>query len=203
MTLRIIIFLLLVLSASKSEAQIKKAFKFSTFYVAANGGTSLSDEDVYSVEGSTLIYDTIFTPYDYSLTMGIRKIKRFGYEGSTPFKDGTETSFSDAANVGLSPFEFLFEVDYKRQEGIEYFDQQHFVRYVDDRWLAKVEYIVDGFADIEYFESTQRLRLNGKNKLSFNLGAVQRLAEPYGYDPLEEWSFEKNTLHMFSYRRGL
>ena len=46
MTLRIIIFLLLVLSASKSEAQIKKAFKFSTFYVAANGGTSLSDEDV-------------------------------------------------------------------------------------------------------------------------------------------------------------
>ena len=159
MTLRIIIFLLLVLSASKSEAQIKKAFKFSTFYVAANGGTSLSDEDVYSVEGSTLIYDTIFTPYDYSLTMGIRKIKRFGYEGSTPFKDGTETSFSDAANVGLSPFEFLFEVDYKRQEGIEYFDQQHFVRYVDDRWLAKVEYIVDGFADIEYFESTQRLKI--------------------------------------------
>ena len=195
MTLRIIIFLLLVLSASKSEAQIKKAFKFSTFYVAANGGTSLSDEDIYSVDGSTLVYDTVFTPYDYSLTMGIRKIKRFNYEGSTPFKDGTETSFSDAANVGLSPFEFLFEVDYKRQEGIEYFDQQHFIRYVESKWLAKAEYIVDGFADIEYFESTQRLRLNGKNKLSFNLGAVQRLAEPYGYDPLEEWSFENNRIH--------
>ena len=88
-----------------ADAQLKKAFKFSTFYVAANGGTSLSDEEVYSVDGSTLVYDTVFTPYDYSLTMGIRKIQRFGYEPRTSFKDGTETSFSDAANVGLSPFE--------------------------------------------------------------------------------------------------
>ena len=110
MTLRIIIFLLLVLSASKSEAQIKKAFKFSTFYVAANGGTSLSDRDVYSVDNSMLVYDTIFTPFDYSLTMGIRKIKRFPYEARTQFKDGLETSFSDAASVGLSPFEYLFDV---------------------------------------------------------------------------------------------
>ena len=40
-----------------ADAQLKKAFKFSTFYVAANGGTSLSDEEVYSVDGSTLVYD--------------------------------------------------------------------------------------------------------------------------------------------------
>ena len=190
----LILFLASCAAPKKCCSQIKKAFKFSTFYVAANGGTSLSDEDIYSVDGSTLVYDTIFTPYDYSLTMGIRRIKRFGYEGSTPFKDGTETSFSDAASVGRSPFEYLFEVDYKRQEGIEYFDQTHFLRYVKDNWLAKAEYIKDGFADIEYFESSQRLRI-GKGKLSFNLGAVQRLAEPYGYDPLEEWSFDNNRIH--------
>jgi len=135
----ILIFLASCAAPKKCCSQVKKAFKFSTFYVAANGGTSLSDEDIYSVDGSTLVYDTIFTPYDYSLTMGIRKIKRFNYEGSTPFKDG--------------------------------------------------------FADIEYFESTQRLRLNGNKKLSFNLGAVQRLAEPYGYDPLEEWAFDNNRIH--------
>ena len=100
------ILILFMLVSFLANAQIKKAFKFSTFYVAANGGTSLSDEEVYSVDGSTLVYDTVFTPYDYSLTMGIRKIQRFGYEPRTSFKDGTETSFSDAANVGLSPFEF-------------------------------------------------------------------------------------------------
>jgi len=165
----ILIFIMSCASPKKCCSQIKKAFKFSTFYAAANGGTSISDQEIYSVDGSTLVYDTLFTPYDYSLTMGIRKIKRFGYEDRTTFKDGTESSFSDAANVGLTPFEFLFEVDYKRQEGIEYFDQHHFLRYVEPVWLAKVEYIKDGFADIEYFESTQRLRLLGNKKLSFNL----------------------------------
>jgi hypothetical protein len=186
---------LILVSTNAFGQEFKKAIKFSTFYVAANGGTSLSDQEIYSVDGSTLVYDTIFTPYDYSLAMGIRKIQRFGYEDRTTFKDGTESSFSDAASVGRNPFEYLFQLQYKRQEGIEYFDQHHFIRYVKPKWLSKVEYIKDGFADIEYFESTQRLRLNGNKKLSFNVGAVQRLAEPYGYDPLEEWSFDNNRIH--------
>ncbi len=191
---RLIIILFLLTSVCQAQV-LKKAFKFSTFYIAANGGTSLSDEDVYSVDGSTLTYDTIFTPYDYSLTMGIRKIKRFGYEDISKFKDGTESAYGDAATVGLSPFEYLFEVDYKRQEGIEYFDQQHFIRYVRDKWLTKVEYIKDGFADIEYYEATQRFRINGKKKLSFNFGGVTRLAEPYGYSPLEEWTMATGDIH--------
>ena len=189
------IIIILLFVCSIANAQFKKAIKFSTFYVAANGGTSLSDREIYSVDGSTFVYDTIFTPYDYSLSMGIRKIQRFGYEDKATFKDGTESSFSDAANVGRNPFEYLFQLQYKRQEGIEYFDQHHFIRYVKPNWLAKVEYIKDGFADIKYFESTQRLRLNANKKLSFNFGAVQRLAEPYGYDPLEEWSFDNNRIH--------
>ena len=186
---------LILVSTNAFGQEFKKAIKFSTFYVAANGGTSLSDQEIYSVDGSTLVYDTIVTPYDYSLSMGIRKIQRFQYEGTSPFKDGTESSFSDAASIGRNPFEYLFQVQYKRQEGIEYFDQHHFIRYVKPQWLSKVEYIKDGFADIEYFESTQRVRLNGNKKLSFNVGAVQRLAEPYGYDPLEEWSFDNNRIH--------
>ena len=195
-TLFVIYILSLILVSTNAFGQeFKKAIKFSTFYVAANGGTSLSDKEVYSVNGSTLVYDTIFTPYDYSLAMGIRKIQRFQYEGTSPFKDGTESSFSDAASIGRNPFEYLFQIEYKRQEGIEYLDQHHFIRYVKPKWLAKTEYIVDGFADIEYFESTQRIRVNGNKKLSFNVGAVQRLAEPYGYDPLEEWSFNNNRIH--------
>ena len=194
------IYLLLIILFScaapkKCCSQISKSFKFSTFYVAANGGTSISDQEIYSVDGSTLVYDTIFTPYDYSLAMGIRKIKRFGYEDRTTFKDGTESSFSDAANIGLEPFEYLFQVQYKRQEGVEYFDQHHFLRYVKPVWLAKAEYIRDGFADVEYYETTQRFRINSKSKLSFNIGAVQRIAEPYGYDPLEEWRLATGHVH--------
>ncbi len=191
----LLIFLASCASPKKCCSQIKKAFKFSTFYVATNGGTSLSDQDIYSVNGSKLNYDTIITPYDYSLTIGIRKIQRFQYEGSSPFKDGTESSFSDAASIGRSPFEYLFEIDYKRQEGVEYFDQHHFLRYVKPKWFTKVEYIKDGFADIEYYEATQRFRLNGKKKLSFNFGGVTRLAEPYGYDPLQKWIMATGDIH--------
>jgi len=191
---KLLLILFLLPSLVFSQA-LKKTFKFSTFYIAANGNTSLADRDIYSVQDGAVLYDTVFTPFDYSLVMGIRKIKRFGYEDITKFKDGTESAYGDAASVGLSPFEYLFQVNYKRQEGVEYLDQHHFVRYVKPKWLAKVEYIKDGFADIEYFESTQRLRLNGNKKLSFNIGAVQRLAEPYGFDPLEQWQLENNYLH--------
>ena len=134
----------------------------------------MSDRDVYSVIDQ-LNKDVVETPYDYSLTAGIRKIKRFQYEDVSKFKDGTETTYSDAATIGLSPFEFLFEIDYRRQEGVEYIDQNHFLRYVKPLWLTKVEYMKDGFADVEYYEATQRFRLRGNKKLSFNFGGVTYL----------------------------
>lgn len=198
--IRLIIILLVILTACATPKDccsqtFKKAFKFSTFYVAANGNTSFADRDIYSIKDGSVLYDTIFTPFDYSLVLGIRKIKRFNYEDISKFKDGTESSYSDAATIGLSPFEFLFEVDYKRQEGIEYFDQHHFIRYIRNTWMTKVEYMKDGFADIEYYEATQRFRLRGKKKLSFNIGGVTRLAEPYGFDPLAEWQLENDYIH--------
>ena len=60
-----------------------------------------------------------------------------------------------------------------------------------------MEYLEDGFADIKYFESSQRYRLKIGElaKLSVNLGAVQRLAEPYGFDPLADWVLDNGNLH--------
>jgi len=65
---------------------------------------------------------------------------------------------------------------------------------VANDWVAKAEYLVDGFADIEYFETSQRYRYN-LGKLSFNVGAVQRMSEPYGYDPLESWRLDNGDIH--------
>jgi len=177
------------------KPKVKKVFKFATFYGAVNGGTSLSDVDIYSVTNG-LETQTIITPFDYSVTFGIRKIARMGYEPKEAFKTGMETSFSDAATIGkVKGFEFLFEVDYKRQQGENYIDQNHFLRYVSDKYILKGEYLEDGFADIKYFETSQRYRWKKDKKLSFNLGAVQRLSEPYGYDPLEEWQLSNGNLH--------
>ena len=103
---------------SSFKSKIKKTFKFATFYGAVNGGNSVSDVDVYSITNG-LEVQTIETPYDYSLTFGVRKIARFGYENrANVFYDGTEKSYSDAATIGkISGFEFLFEGELARQQG--------------------------------------------------------------------------------------
>ena len=190
-----LLVLLLLPLFSYSQIDIKKTFKFSTFYAAVNGGTSISDVETYSVTDGLGI-EKIQTPYDYNLTLGIRKIARFGYENrANTFYDGTESNYSDAATIGKrNGTEFLFQLDYKRQEGVEYLDQHHFVRYVANDWIAKAEYLVDGFADIEYFETSQRYRYD-IGKVSFNIGAVQRLSEPYGYDPLASWKLDNGNIH--------
>ena len=196
----IIMFLLGTTSAlsqeNKFKSSLKKTFKFATFYGAINGNNSISDVDIYSVTNG-LQTTTIQTPFDYSMSVGVRKIARFGYENrANTFYDGSEKSYSDAATLGkVKGFEFLFELDYARQQGTDFLNQQHFLRYVADRWIAKVEYLQDGFADIKYYESSQRYRQKIGRKLSLNIGAVQRLSEPYGYDPLEEWVLSTGDIH--------
>ena len=198
---RIIVILLTLLLVSCAAPKkccsqdLKSILKFSTFYAAANGGTSISDVETFSVTNG-LETNTIKTPFDYNLSLGIRKIARFGYENKAQtFYDGTETSWSDGANVGKkNGLEFLFEADIKRQEGIDYLDQHHFIRYVADKYIIKGEYLEDGFADIKYFETSERYRYN-VGDISFNIGLAQRLSEPYGYDPLEEWILDNGDIH--------
>jgi len=210
MVKRLIILLLLVSNLVTAQTlgkeDVKKLFKFSTFYAAVNGGTSLSDVDVFSVNNG-LSTQTISTPYDYNFAIGLRKIARFGYENKAQtFYDGTETNYSDAAIVGKSRgVEYLFEVDYKRQEGKNYMDQHHFIRYSSDDgcpdelcinfFALKVEYLEDGFADIKYFEASERYRVRKSRNLSWNIGAAHRLAEPYGYNPLDEWVLDNGGIH--------
>jgi hypothetical protein len=189
------------------KKNLKKQLKFSTIYGSVNGGTSLSDVKTYSITSRSLEQDVIQTPYDYSFTIGIRKIARFGYENKAQtFYDGTEKSWSDGATVGkVQGFEYLFEVDYARQQGMDYIDQHHFIRYSSDddcdgpycidHFATKIEYLKDGFADVEYFELSERYRYKKTKDLSISIGAAHRLAEPYGYNPLEEWLLDNGNIH--------
>ena len=201
-----IVFIFISFIASSQEDVVKDLLKYSTFYTAVNGGTSLSNVEVFSVDNG-LSTQTISTPYDYNLTIGLRKIARFGYENKAQtFYDGTESNYSDAATVGkVRGVEYLFEIDYKRQEGTNYLDQHHFIRYSSDDgcddalcvnfFALKLEYLEDGFADIKYFEASERYRHRKNKNLSWNIGLTQRLAEPYGYDPLDEWILDNGNIH--------
>jgi hypothetical protein len=191
----LILIFLLFIGLSSTAQEYKKYFKFATFYGAVNGGTSLSDVDVYSVSNG-LQTSVVQTPYDYNIALGVRKIARFGYENRSTFYNGTEDSWSDGASIGkVSGLEFLFELDYKRLQNQNYVDQHHFIRFVDNKYILKGEYLEDGFANIKYFETSQRYRYKVTKKLSFNIGAAQRLSEPYGYDPLEEWVLPNGDIH--------
>ena len=195
---RLILLITMTLSCTLGFGQgLARAFKFATFYTAVNGGNSIADEDVWSVTHNGLQNEIIETPFDYAVTFGIRKIARFAYENrANVFYDGTETSWSDGANIGKrNGLEFLAEVKYKRQMGQEFLDQNHFLRYVGDKVIVKGEYLQDGFADISYFETSERYRLKLGKKFSLNLGMAQRLSAPYGYDPLAEWLLDNGNLH--------
>ena len=58
-----LILLFLLISSLATAQDFKKLFKFSTFYAAASGGTSLSDVDVFSVTNG-LETSIIQTPFD-------------------------------------------------------------------------------------------------------------------------------------------
>jgi hypothetical protein len=84
-------------------------------------------------------------------------------------------------------------------------DQHHFVRWSSDDgcdsevcinfFALKFEYLQDGFADVEYFEASERYRYRKHKNLSWNIGMAHRLAEPYGYDPLAELMLSNGNLH--------
>ena len=192
----ILVILLSLISFNVNSQILKKTFKFATFYTAVSGGNSVADDNVYSVLGG-LQTDVVSTPFDYSFTAGVRKIARFGYENrANAFYNGTEKSYSDAATIGrVKGFEFLFEADWRRQQGRNFLDQNHFLRYVAKNWIAKVEYVQDGFADVSYFEGSQRARLNINDRLGVNVGVAQRISEPYGYNALDEWMLSNGNLH--------
>jgi len=187
------ILLLLACSLSAQAQFLEKQLKFATFYTAVTGNNSLADVSVYSLTQPSLTEETISTPFDYTLAFGVRKIARLDYENrKNIFYNGTETSVSDAATVGnVEGLEYLFEFDYKRQQGSKFVDQQHFLRYVHDHWIVKVEYVQDGFADLRYFEASQRYRYNIAKEFSLNVGLVQRFSEPYGFNPLDGLSTDE------------
>ncbi len=149
---RLLILLLFIPLLGNAQG-LHKIFKYSTFYAAVNGGTSLGDDQIWSVTSGTLEEQTIETPFDYTLSIGIRKIKRFGYENrALTFYNGTENSYSDAATIGrVDGFEYLFEADFVRRLGVNFTNQHHFVRYVADKWVSKVEYLKQKSSDKYFF----------------------------------------------------
>ena len=73
-----ILTILLALISTTSYAQgdfYKKVLRRATFYAAANGGNSVSDDDVYSVNTGSLTTGIIETPLTTLLRLGSARLR--------------------------------------------------------------------------------------------------------------------------------
>ena len=69
------IIILLILICAVGNAQIENFFKYSTFYTSMSTNTSFVEREDYRAVNKGYVDITDVNPYDYNLTIGIRKIR--------------------------------------------------------------------------------------------------------------------------------
>ena len=146
------ILILLIFVSSVCNAQIKNFFKYSTFYTSMNMNTSFVERDDYIAVDKGYENVTEINPYDYNLTVGIRKIARFDYEYKVKtWYYGTEKAVADNVTIGNSTgWEYLLNFSFIRNRGNKFIDQNLWVRYLGDRCVTKLQYKDNQRVNLEY-----------------------------------------------------
>jgi hypothetical protein len=169
---------------------IKDFFKYSTVYTSAFASNPMYAEEVwYTTQGGELFNYTEEYDFDYTATIGIRKVARYKYENKqNRFYDGQrESTTALSATVGsVRGFEYLAQYDLGRQQGRQYNNQRYFLRYLGHNFMFKGEYRFNGLSCLDYSQIESRLRLH-IGELDFSAGIAGRLHKPYGYNPIADF----------------
>lgn len=180
----------LISTTAVSQNAVQKFFKYSTVYTSAFANSPMQPTTEYYVTQTGELRDiTIENPFDYTATIGIRKVARFKYENrQNRFYDGqTEATTSLSATVGaVKGWEYLAQYDMGRQQGSEYINQRYFLRYLGKHWMVKGEYYQQGLVGLNYTQVDSRLRMH-IGELDLSIGAAARQHQPYGYNPISDY----------------
>ena len=183
----------------------KKFFKYSTIYAAGSISQPLqeSNKTWYVSQDNRLTDVTEIYPFDYTISLGIRKIARFDYENrQRVFYDGSEENVGWKSNVGaVKGFEYLFSYDWVRQWGDQYTNQNYFLRYLGTYWVAHAKFFEAGVADLKYGQVDVRGRLAIGKHINVTAGAVGRTHGPYGYNPIRNY-LQDNPWWKLAYDYG-
>ena len=202
---KILLLLLLFIGASANAQFIKDFFKYSTIYASGNIGQPLQEpnREWYVSQDNRLTDVTEIYPFDYTISVGIRKIARFDYENRVNvFYDGSEENVGWKANMGaVEGFEYVFSHDWVRQWGDEYRNQSYFLRYLGKYWMGHVKFLEVGVADLKYAQADLRGRLSIGKHLNISAGAVVRSHGPYGYNPIAIY-LNNNPWWALAYEAG-
>ena len=107
------------------------------------------------------------------------KVKTFYY--------GTEDNIADNVTIGnANGWEYLFNYSFIRNRGDKFTEQNFWLRYLGDKFVAKVQYTDNQRVDLKYSSLDYRFRLN-KGNWDFTVGTVFRIHPVYGVNPIEDF----------------
>jgi len=183
---RIIILLLMINICA--QAQIRDFFKYSTLYTSMTMNTSFTEDEDYMAIDRGYEDVTQVNPYDYNLTIGLRKIARFDYEYKVKtWYYGTEKAVADNVTIGNAVgWEYLFNYSFIRNRGDKYTEQNFWLRYLGNSCVTKLQLTDNQRVDLRYNSFDTRFRLPLGN-WDVTIGANFRMHDPYGINPIEDF----------------
>jgi len=194
---------LLLTSSLFAETEIWKFFKYSTAYASFSLNAPRYQDDTFSIVGGLSTGDLLvertegeFEP-DFQKSFGLRKIGRFKYEPKRGVKnagnggtwyDGSEQATNEMATFGpVKGYEYLIKWSQGRQWGNEYLNQEYWLRYVGDWFIAKLGWTELGLEDINYGQGDLRFKWTPEalgNRINLSIGAKHRQHPVYGFDAM-------------------
>jgi hypothetical protein len=199
---KIFVFLLLTVTLY-GQNELLKLFKYSTVYASFSLNAPRYQDDRFAITDglSTGILEIERTEMDldpdFQTSFGIRKIGRFNYEPKRGVKnagrggswyDGTEQSANESATLGsVSGYEFLIKFSEGRRWGDYYTNQEYWLRYTANWWMAKIGYTELGLEEVEYGQGDLRFKWTPSflsNKAHLSIGVKNRQHPVYGFDAM-------------------
>lgn len=194
---------LLLTSSLFAENELWKFFKYSTAYASFSLNAPRYQDDRFAIIGGLstgqleVDRDIRELEPDFQKSFGLRKIGRFKYEPKRGVKnagkggtwyDGSEKNANESATIApVKGWEFLFKWTEGRQWGNEYLNQEYWLRYTGDWWMAKIGWTELGLEDIKYGQGDLRFKWTPPvidNALTFSAGVKHRQHPVYGFDAM-------------------
>ena len=157
--------------------------QYPTYILRTNDNGSLYSIPI--VEDATDVF-----PFDYTYSIGIRKLARFDYERKPKnFYDGNESQLVyTAPTSAVKGLEYQFHLEKERWNGRLFNNHRVFVKHTGKYHIVKAETREVGKINLNYKSAEARVRLPIGEKFSLSAGAVVRGHDrAYGYNPFEIW----------------
>ncbi len=200
---KFIVIGLLSVSSLFGESELWKFFKYSTAYASFSLNAPRYQDDRFSIVGGLstgqlqVARDERELKPDFQKSFGLRKIGRFKYEPKRGVKnagrggtwyDGSEQNANESATFGpVKGWEYLIKFSQGRQWGDDYLNQEYWLRYTGNWWIAKLGWTEYGLEEINYGEGDLRVKWSPDlldNKLTVSVGAKHRQHPVYGFDAM-------------------